>query len=226
MISGVMQLIINFLLVLKELFFGDLSWDVLFFLCIATAGLAWWLPIRFTKQYEPEVLKKKWWGLGNVMHWVYATRNAVLGAFGTTAIVILYLSGVTAGSSRNGQIADCGSSMTTIPTGFYQIAAQFGTEPGADGKLKDLVYIRPINDSGKVSDFGLVFKAGPGEVSANTALNSGNFVDVGLSHGGTWISQVTTDQLNSKLAEMNNRAWNKIKRGVASFFNWVGSIFA
>lgn len=206
----------------KDFLFGDLSWDALFFFNIATWGLLLYLAHRFTKVYNPEELKKKWLGGGYLLHGVHVARNRCLRTGAYVALIFLYMSGVTAGSSRTGTIADCASPMTTLPTGFYQVSAQFGQEKGLGGEMKQLVYIRPVDLNGRVAEQGKVFKVGQGEIAMNTNIDGGQYIDVALSHGGTWISNVSGDQMQAKLEKERNSA----KGFFANLFSPISNFFS
>jgi len=220
MIRSFMELLVAILVNAKTAFLGDLSWDVLFFLCILAYLAGIFLVAKYTKQYDAKGLKEKWLGMGKALHWIYFGRNLGLKIVGIAALLIFWFAAMVAGTLKNGQIADINSPLTNFETGVYQIMVNCGEEP--DGGT--VLYLRQIinvvgEDEFILADNGQTIKARPNSLAPNTDIGDGNYISYSLFQGHAFIANLDEEQIIRAIQDRNNFWWNRIKGGFATIFS-------
>lgn len=226
MVRGFMGMLNDLLFALKNAVVEDVSLDALFIGLIAVGLAVLYLKIRFHKDYDPVATKAKWRGFGRILHWAYSFRNGLLSTIAATSFTLLYLSGVSAGVSKNGAIADFSTVMTTTQTGYVRVEANFGKEGD-----KDLVYIRRVNpfavSSGIGTDStGFVCKAGPKDLADGAKLQKGALLSIALTNGRTTAYNVNQMVVQEWCDAERGSLWNKFKNFVSTSYDWIKNKFA
>lgn len=211
--ESIMNLINGALINTKSVLFGDIAWGTLFLLFLTITFTLRYGHYRWTKQYNAEELKKRFFGLGRIMVVSYGWRNGILRVGLAVSFLTLYLSGVTSGSKLNGAVADSSSPLTNIPTGCYLITGE-GDEDGVP-----IILTRKVDD---VEDGSFVLnetksvKVGRMNQAPGTNLRKGNFVSWSQFQGHNHVSQLSKEQVQQLVIEANDHWWIKVKKYFAS----------
>lgn len=225
MIRSCMEWLVAILVNTKKAWLGDLSWDVLFLLCLLVYLAGAFLVAKYTIQYNSEALKKKWFGIGTALHWIYAGRNWGLKIVGFVAVLTLWFAGIVAGTLTNGQIADVDSPLTNFETGVYEIKANWDGEQ--DGST--VLYLKQvINVDGEgefiLADDGQVLRTRPNSIAPNTDIGDGNYISFSLFQGHAIIANLDEDQIIRAIRDRNDFWWNRVKGGFAGISSPTAAI--
>ena len=204
-LESIMEAIVGAVVGFKKAFIGDVGWGVFFLLLVAMSGGLRWLYVKWTKQYDVDVVKAKWFGLGRIMHGIYAGRNWFLKAGTIAATFFMLASMVVAGASKNGTVADANSALTSLPTGCYYVTTL--CEQMGDSTV---VYMKKVLDaeSGiKTERLGRALLIESELASSNTSFRPGAYLSINLFEGHTFVSELNEAQVQKIVNEHNNRWW-------------------
>lgn len=209
MIWSLLNSIISIFTWMKGNTLGDIGWDSLFLMSIMLVLVLYMAKFVFTIHYNREETRVKLMGAGRAADGAYRLWNWGLRTAYSTSFIFLFMSGVTAGSVRNGHVADLGSPMTNIQTRTLQIRQNCGKEGS-----KDVLYCRTVVDavggSLIVDTIGIAVKTGPDETAPGTNLEAGSYIKLSLSEGHSWISSTNEEQIVRAVAKSKEGFWAKL----------------
>ncbi len=207
MLDSIMELLVGSVVGFKRTMIGDAGWGVYFLLLAGIGGATKYLYMRWTKQYDPESLKKKWLGLGHVVHWLHSGRNTILrwgSVFGSFALCGAL---VAAGASKSGQAADASSALTTLPPSCYLLTSI--SEEYNDTSVVYIKRILRINGTEYVTEkHGRSILIPPNNRNRDDGLEVGQLLSVSLFEGQTLIGKLNDQQVIAMTNERNGRWWN------------------